>query len=343
MFWPRLFLIILFLGSAVSAHAGIFGARYDGSYDPYSGSPPAGMSTWVYGSATILPTANSPSPGLADFTDDETTGRITVSRDNGAGTFSDTQWDDELMITARLKLGSTGVNNSWGDSTSIFNLGFYDEFNGTTRGKIIQLGFIHENPEDEDQPGLWISAGSSCDPANGAFKVTNTDYFDDQWHIFRLEKYVDVDVAKIKVTVDGVPVGDEVNYDDLKDAYWKYGNGFFTSTPVTCQATLDYMSYEVFAVDFDPLPGDANGDGYVDSTDADILSENWLFGSNGGAYATWDIGDFNRDGKVNDIDATLMAANWGATPSVGAVPEPGILTLLIGAWVAGLLLSRKKQ
>ena len=132
MFWSRLFLVIFFLGSAVNAHAGIFGGSYDGSYDPYA--PPAGQSTWVHGSATILPVPNNPSPGLANFTDDETTGRITMSRDFGAGTFSETQWDDELYITARLKLGSTGVDNSWGDATSICNLGFYDEFNGTTKG-----------------------------------------------------------------------------------------------------------------------------------------------------------------------------------------------------------------
>ncbi len=78
--------------------------------------------------------------------------------------------------------------------------------------------------------------------------------------------------------------------------------------------------------------GDANGDGTINELDARALAENWQYGVNGGANATWGMGDFNRDGRVDDRDATILAANWGgrsATAS-GSVPEPCVMILMSG-------------
>ena len=83
------------------------------------------------------------------------------------------------------------------------------------------------------------------------------------------------------------------------------------------------------------IPGDANGDGVVNHTDAEALATNWL-----SANATWAMGDFNDDGMVNDLDATILATNWQVTSSV-AVPEPGVFVLLIGVLFGCLAWSRR--
>ena len=76
------------------------------------------------------------------------------------------------------------------------------------------------------------------------------------------------------------------------------------------------------------LPGDANSDGTVNQSDAEIVSANWLMQTG----ASWTVGDFNNDGRVNGIDATIMAANWQLTlpptTSSSVAIEPAMETLL---------------
>ena len=254
MFWTRLFLVILFLGSAVNASAEVrvFSGSYDGTYDPYTSTPPTGQSTWSHGTATLSPIPNS-STGEANFTDSSTGARIQMSHSLGPDTFSTDQWDDEFTITSRLKLGSTGVGNSWNDATSIFNIGLYSEYNGTSGGKVMQLGFAYDNSADSGQPGLWLSPGSKNDPALGAFKLNNVNYFDDQWHTYTLDKYLDLGVPKVKVTVDGIQVGSAIDYSSLQNATYLDGIGYFGSTPCTGQVTMDYLQYEVNATVVPPV------------------------------------------------------------------------------------------
>ena len=80
------------------------------------------------------------------------------------------------------------------------------------------------------------------------------------------------------------------------------------------------------------LAGDANKDGKVDGSDVTILAGNWQVLTG----ATWEMGDFNGDGKVDGSDVTILAGNWqaGVTTAAAAVPEPGMLVLLLGAIVA---------
>ena len=86
------------------------------------------------------------------------------------------------------------------------------------------------------------------------------------------------------------------------------------------------------------MPGDANGDGLVNASDASILSSNWLTTLG----ATWTQADFNGDGAVNDIDATLLAANWSSSANA-SVPEPSTLAGLLGLCLAGLLTSFHRE
>jgi hypothetical protein len=119
------------------------------------------------------------------------------------------------------------------------------------------------------------------------------------------------------------------------------------------------------------LPGDANMDGTVDSSDLSILAAHWREqGQAGGAM--WADGDFNGDGVVDASDLALLAANWKKTASWAApggddesfaqaleaagwtgsgfagspVPEPSSLalfasgSLLVG--IVGLLVRRRR-
>ena len=100
-----------------------------------------------------------------------------------------------------------------------------------------------------------------------------------------------------------------------------------------------YIGFRVSRI-FDPVPGDANRDSFVNEADAAILATHWQTLSG----ATWAMGDFNGDYAVNDIDATIMAVNWQSGAS-GAVPEPGTLTLLAicGLTLLGLGARRRKR
>ena len=87
------------------------------------------------------------------------------------------------------------------------------------------------------------------------------------------------------------------------------------------------------------IPGDANHDGIVNSTDAAILADNWQTQTG----ANWGMGDFNADGAVNDLDAALLAANW-QTSSQATVPEPGTLAMLASILaMLGITLSQRRR
>jgi hypothetical protein len=79
----------------------------------------------------------------------------------------------------------------------------------------------------------------------------------------------------------------------------------------------------------DPLPGDANGDGIVNSQDIEVIASHWL--QSGSSIP----GDVNGDGIVNGQDLVVVASRWtianategGALPDAAgsaatAVPEP---------------------
>ena len=84
----------------------------------------------------------------------------------------------------------------------------------------------------------------------------------------------------------------------------------------------------------EPLAGDLNGDGAVNSGDLDIVRGNW-----GQTVPAGTLGDADGDGMVSSADLDVVRANWGAT-AAAAVPEPSTLFLLIGGLVC--LLRRRR-
>jgi hypothetical protein len=85
------------------------------------------------------------------------------------------------------------------------------------------------------------------------------------------------------------------------------------------------------------VPGDTDGNGIVDATDAAVLARNW-----GGSVSGATNGDFNGDGVVNAADAAILAANWGNhnSESAAGVPEPSTMVLLLAG--LGWLLIRRR-
>jgi hypothetical protein len=74
-------------------------------------------------------------------------------------------------------------------------------------------------------------------------------------------------------------------------------------------------------------PGDVDGDGFVDESDAAVLASHW--GSHG---MIWTDGDFNGDERVDVLDAAILAANWRTheeeTP-VTPIPTPSLAVLVL--------------
>ncbi len=77
------------------------------------------------------------------------------------------------------------------------------------------------------------------------------------------------------------------------------------------------------------LPGDANMDGAVDVCDLGILATCYGIASG----MAWEEADFSGDGAVNFDDLGILATNYRASKTV-AVPEPGIIVLLISVFIA---------
>ena len=79
------------------------------------------------------------------------------------------------------------------------------------------------------------------------------------------------------------------------------------------------------------LPGDADRDGTVGSSDLDVIRANWGCEVAAGYV---EMGDLTGDGLVDSADLDIVRANWGAS-ATAAVPEPGTLTLIVAllGWV----------
>jgi autotransporter-associated beta strand protein len=89
------------------------------------------------------------------------------------------------------------------------------------------------------------------------------------------------------------------------------------------------------------VPGDANLDGQVNSTDFTMLAANF-----NQSDRFWPQGDFNYDGKVNALDFNAIATNFGqslAAPAMGTLaPEPTTLALVCLS-ITGVFPRRRRR
>lgn len=102
----------------------------------------------------------------------------------------------------------------------------------------------------------------------------------------------------------------------------------------------NYSTNEVQLIVTETWAGDATLDGIVDHRDFERLYANF-----GGSSGLFTRADFNLDGRADFTDFQLLERNFGRNSPVGAspeiieamraaidqVPEPGALSLLLGA------------
>ncbi len=185
------------------------------------------------------------------------------------------------------------------------------------------------------EAGLWVKSASIVPAERYVYQVIvplGVPDAEDYHHIsFSWEQggnvLLDVDQTSTYPPYDATPPLEDF---DTDVGYHLLGAYPATSTTSNAPRFLGDMRNVVIWTEEDFTPGDADGDGDVDSDDAAILASNWM----AGPTALWAQGNFNEDGVVNDIDATIMAANW--TVAVASVPEPSTLSLL-AAGLVGLM------
>ena len=126
------------------------------------------------------------------------------------------------------------------------------------------------------------------------------------------------------VTYDGVQLVPDPVLDDQSHA----GNGLFQS--------VEFGDESVVFRNYFALAGDANGDGFVDTTDFNAWNANKF--TNG---TDWTSGDFNGDGSTDGTDFNIWNANKFTSIETSVVPEPnGIAMMFIGLVC---LLSRRRK
>ena len=137
---------------------------------------------------------------------------------------------------------------------------------------------------------------------------------------------------------DGTPVLLAEDMDWFHDSKPEAGGGltflsFFQHTVPEQGASwvIDEVYLQSPGIGPEPLAGDLNGDGSVNSGDLDLVRGNW-----GMTVQPGTNGDADGDGFVNSTDLDIVRGNWGAQ-SPAAVPEPGVcLLMLLAACVLAL-------
>ena len=85
------------------------------------------------------------------------------------------------------------------------------------------------------------------------------------------------------------------------------------------------------------LPGDADGDGWVDDDDLSLVLANW------GQTSGWGNGDFTADGWVDDDDLSLLLTYWSGAGGGAAVPEPATMVVIVLGAIAMMLSAGRRR
>ena len=177
--------------------------------------------------------------------------------------------------------------------------------------------------------GLWAmteTEGTAIslaidDPNTGDRGIAQSLIPDGQWHLYEWNLDDDAQWESWIAAGDGRIGGSDFTLDSIQ--LWGTGNA---------SVWLDYVSHDsdesLQWLLPEPLPGDVDGTGRVDSTDLDVVRANW-----GQAVPAGTLGDATGDGVVNSADLDVVRANWGRTQAA-AVPEPTgwILLMALTAW-----------
>ena len=180
--------------------------------------------------------------------------------------------------------------------------------------------------------GLWAmteTEGTAVslaldDPSTGDRGLAKSLIPDGQWHLYQWN--LDDDNAWEAWTSggDGRIGGSDFTLDSVQ--IWGTGNAavWIDNIAHDSDESLAWLLPE-------PLPGDVDGGGQVDSTDLDYVRAHW-----GETVPAGTLGDVTGDGLVSSGDLDLVRANWGRTQAA-AVPEPTLAILLLALLTCRLL------
>lgn len=221
---------------------------------------------------------------------------------------------------------------------------------------------INDDDADQNLDGLYITTNDDLTPdaVVGLFLDEDVvNLMDTQWHHLFVVRNGD-GTSNLSVVIDGVDVTNQLTSSSVTPiagnaSGMAYLGGMGPDNDGNYTGLMDEVSiwvgealtvadgislYSAGDGSLPLIPGDANVDGTVDESDAEVLAENW-----GKANANWVMGDFNKDGSVGAADAAILAANWGqgVITESNPVPEPSTLVLAaLGA--AGLAaFSRRRK
>jgi hypothetical protein len=344
-----------------------FAARFDGGgsdvapvtdvVDAYTGMAGAGwQGPWRYGAtSSAVSSVGVLSPGDAGFDEikpGETGAYLKVEVDhNGGASYggvtrnyktytpfdSGIDWSEDHTIEFTIRIDE--------DQTSLDNL-------FTEQNDRYQIGDCGHTRYNVDAASRWMVA---CYGGEGSF-VNAEDvgvwvFYDGQGDAASMDAALNVE-STINVVAGGVydftitvdpdtqtyvgSVTDGVNTFTTGELGWRGTSTEIGGHLVFSTRSSDDQDVRAFSLDEivitqlaqSDVPGDANGDGFVDETDAAALATYWGVATG----ASREMGDFNGDGAVNVADAAILAANWNPNPGEAtAVPEPTVAVLLIMA------------
>ena len=209
---------------------------YDGSYDPASKTPPAGMTSWtvVQGhNCTIAP--NSPSPGQALFADDglqigsylNIKKLLDVKADFG-GRPTATEYEYGIRVTVQ-EAGTATLPN--------FQVGFRDEGG---EGRCVCLAWYRTAPKEFLLAFMQSSAGPTV-------PISTMDWMDNAPHTYTVKKYRDPGNGEmlVQVLIDDAPqFHTPVPYDSLpRDTNSREGFQFGTSSYTKGRYVVDDIRF----------------------------------------------------------------------------------------------------
>lgn len=251
--------------------------------------------------------------------------------------------DPNLVGARSYDLMVTQTGEKWNVTTMQLNLGTSGNLSGSFYqsagalvshgGHIFQQGFNNTTPQfydtsfnttmnDSNRTTILGDSDYPVSNATGTVAIQNGTQLSVAWG--------DPQLVGANTTGDG---SFSIGRITVKGNTGGYLNGYVAGN-------INLNQKQAFTNVYLPILGDINGDGVVNQTDLNVVTQNFL-------STTAPQADFNDDGVVNQTDLNAITQDFlnNLSPPPGAalgslVPEPGCITALLSV---GLLVVRRRQ